>query len=197
MEQRTLRLGDIVDDYCPRERRITNHAIVVMTGADIHSTRCTACESEHPYKHAKLPLRKSKEVHLEQKVHLNQRVHSDQGVHMNQSVHLNQSVQERVASVSNEPSASSDPSVSSEPSGSVEPSVSNEPSGSSEPSVSNEPSGSSEPSASVGWNRPLIRAALPKGIVPAAPRPLPDFTMRSIRNRDGRDGRSNGRRFPR
>ena len=59
MEQRPLRLGDIVDDYCPRERRITNHAIVVMTGADIHLTRCTACESEHPYKHAKLPLRRA------------------------------------------------------------------------------------------------------------------------------------------
>jgi len=26
---------------------------------------------------------------------------------------------------------------------------------------------------------------------------LPDFTMRNIRNRDGRDGRSNGRRFSR
>ena len=61
MEQRPLRLGDIVDDYCPRERRITNHAIVVMTGADIHSTRCTACESEHPYKHAKQPLKRATE----------------------------------------------------------------------------------------------------------------------------------------
>ena len=26
MEQRPLRLGDLVDDYCPRERRVTNHA---------------------------------------------------------------------------------------------------------------------------------------------------------------------------
>ena len=26
MEQRPLRLGDILDDYCPRERRVTNHA---------------------------------------------------------------------------------------------------------------------------------------------------------------------------
>ena len=30
MEQRRLRLGDILDDYCPRERRITNHAVVAM-----------------------------------------------------------------------------------------------------------------------------------------------------------------------
>ena len=30
MEQRRLRLGDILDDYCPRERRVTNHAVVAM-----------------------------------------------------------------------------------------------------------------------------------------------------------------------
>ena len=36
MEQRPLRLGDIVDDYCPRERRLTNHAIVVMVGDEVH-----------------------------------------------------------------------------------------------------------------------------------------------------------------
>ena len=28
MQQRQLRLGDILDDYCPRERRVTNHVIV-------------------------------------------------------------------------------------------------------------------------------------------------------------------------
>jgi len=61
MEQRPLRLGDIVDDYCPRERRITNHAVVVMSGDDVQQTRCTACEAEHPYKHAKPPLRKKKD----------------------------------------------------------------------------------------------------------------------------------------
>jgi len=61
MEQRPLRLGDIVDDYCPRERRITNHAILVVAGDDIQKTRCTACEAEHPYKHAKPPLKKKKD----------------------------------------------------------------------------------------------------------------------------------------
>ncbi len=32
MQQRQLRLGDILDDYCPRERRVTNHAVVAMVG---------------------------------------------------------------------------------------------------------------------------------------------------------------------
>ena len=55
MQQRQLRLGDILDDYCPRERRVTNHAVVAMIGADVKQTRCTTCEAEHEYKQAKMP----------------------------------------------------------------------------------------------------------------------------------------------
>jgi hypothetical protein len=62
MQQRRLRLGDIVDDYCPRERRVTNHAIVAMIEDDIRQTRCTTCDTEHEYKQGKLPtLRKKKD----------------------------------------------------------------------------------------------------------------------------------------
>ena len=50
MEQRPLRLGDILDDYCPRERRLTNHAIVAMIEEDVKQTRCTTCDAEHAYK---------------------------------------------------------------------------------------------------------------------------------------------------
>lgn len=55
MQQRQPRLGDILDDYCPRERRLTNHAVVAMVGDEVKQTRCTTCDSEHEYKHAKLP----------------------------------------------------------------------------------------------------------------------------------------------
>jgi hypothetical protein len=55
MDQRRLRLGDILDDYCPRERRITNHAVVAMVADDVKQTRCTTCDAEHEYKHAKVP----------------------------------------------------------------------------------------------------------------------------------------------
>src|SRR5579862_6143477 len=58
MEQRPLRLGDIVDDYCPRERRITNHAIVALVGDGIRQTRCTTCDAEHVYKGGKAPRRR-------------------------------------------------------------------------------------------------------------------------------------------
>lgn len=62
MEQRPLRLGDLVDDYCPRERRLTNHAIVAIVGDDIKQTRCNTCESEHVFKGGKAPIRKKKDA---------------------------------------------------------------------------------------------------------------------------------------
>ncbi len=58
MEQRRLRLGDTLDDYCPRERRVTNHAVVAMIEETIKQTRCTTCDAEHPYKAAKVPRRR-------------------------------------------------------------------------------------------------------------------------------------------
>ena len=60
MQQRQLRLGDILDDYCPRERRVTNHAVVAMIDADVKQTRCTTCDTEHDYKHAKVPRQRRK-----------------------------------------------------------------------------------------------------------------------------------------
>src|SRR5215208_5347944 len=60
MQQRQLRLGDILDDYCPRERRVTNHAVVAMINADVKQTRCTTCDAEHEYKHAKVPRQRRK-----------------------------------------------------------------------------------------------------------------------------------------
>jgi len=62
MEQRPLRLGDILDDYCPRERRLTNHAIVAMIEDEIRQTRCTTCDAEHVYKGGKVPKRRKKET---------------------------------------------------------------------------------------------------------------------------------------
>jgi hypothetical protein len=60
MEQRSLRLGDIVDDYCPRERRLTNHVVVALVGETIKQTRCSTCDAEHVYKGARVPSRKKR-----------------------------------------------------------------------------------------------------------------------------------------
>ncbi len=55
MQQRRPRLGDILDDYCPRERRITNHAVVAMIEERVEQTRCTTCDADHEYRQAKVP----------------------------------------------------------------------------------------------------------------------------------------------
>ena len=64
MEQRRLRLGDILDDYCPRERRITNHAVVAMIEDQIRQTRCTTCDAEHVYKAAQMAPKRMKKAEL-------------------------------------------------------------------------------------------------------------------------------------
>ena len=58
MEQRPQRLGDIVDDYCPRERRVTNHVVVALVEDSIRQTRCTTCDADHVYKGGREPRRK-------------------------------------------------------------------------------------------------------------------------------------------
>jgi hypothetical protein len=60
MQQRRLRPGDVLDDYCPRERRVTDHAIVAMIDDNIKQTRCVVCDAEHEYKQAKVPPQRKK-----------------------------------------------------------------------------------------------------------------------------------------
>ena len=62
MDQRRLRLGDILDDYCPRERRVTNHAVVAMIEDEVKQTRCTTCDAEHVYKGGRAPKRRKPET---------------------------------------------------------------------------------------------------------------------------------------
>jgi hypothetical protein len=60
MQQRRYRPGDVLDDYCPRERRITDHAIVAMIDDHIKQTRCVVCDAEHEYKDGKVPAQRRK-----------------------------------------------------------------------------------------------------------------------------------------
>ena len=60
MQQRQYRPGDVLDDYCPRERRITDHAVVAMVDQDVQRTRCVVCEAEHEFKNARVPAQRKK-----------------------------------------------------------------------------------------------------------------------------------------
>jgi hypothetical protein len=43
------RLGDVIDDYCPRCRLLLNHAIASMVDGHVVKVICQTCYSEHAY----------------------------------------------------------------------------------------------------------------------------------------------------
>jgi hypothetical protein len=50
-----LRLGDIIDDFCIKCRRLTNHAIVSLVDGKAAKVRCRTCYNDHDYRHEKAP----------------------------------------------------------------------------------------------------------------------------------------------
>ncbi|MCL5746587.1 MAG: hypothetical protein M1541_22095, partial [Acidobacteria bacterium] len=50
-----LRLGDEIDDYCVKCRRLTNHLIVSLLSAEPAKVRCRSCYSDHDYRHEQAP----------------------------------------------------------------------------------------------------------------------------------------------
>lgn len=50
-----LRLGDVIDDYCVKCRRLTNHAIVSLMNGAAAKVRCRTCYSDHDYRHEQIP----------------------------------------------------------------------------------------------------------------------------------------------
>jgi hypothetical protein len=50
-----LRLGDVIDDYCVKCRRLTNHAIVSIVNAAAAKVRCRTCYHDHDYRHEIAP----------------------------------------------------------------------------------------------------------------------------------------------
>jgi hypothetical protein len=166
MEQRRLRLGDILDDYCPRERRVTNHAIVAMIDEDIKQTRCTTCDAEHPYKGARVPKRRKKETPQLS-------IPTDDSVPAMASVpepapdeHLPQPA----ATVAAAPPAP-------------------EPVDLGEPQP---PLVEDQPAVDGPVHRPLIRATLPRPEGQKDARPVPDFTVRHSPGRGAGHGNMGG-----
>jgi hypothetical protein len=49
MTEPVLRLGDLVDDYCPRCRLLLNHAIASLVDGQVVKVICQTCYSEHAY----------------------------------------------------------------------------------------------------------------------------------------------------
>ncbi|MBI2819884.1 MAG: hypothetical protein HYX73_07885 [Acidobacteria bacterium] len=47
------RLGDIIDDYCPRCRMLTNHSVAAIVGEEVRKVVCRTCQNSHDFKHGK------------------------------------------------------------------------------------------------------------------------------------------------
>ncbi len=52
---REVRLGDDIDDFCVRCKRIMNHAVVSVLNAEPAKVRCRTCHSDHDYRHELAP----------------------------------------------------------------------------------------------------------------------------------------------
>jgi hypothetical protein len=50
-----LRLGDEIDDYCIKCRRLTNHSIVSMVETKAAKVRCRTCYSDHDFRNEQAP----------------------------------------------------------------------------------------------------------------------------------------------
>jgi hypothetical protein len=182
-QQRQLRLGDILDDYCPRERRVTNHAVVAMVGEDVKQTRGTTCDADHEYKHAKVPRQRRKDTPTA--------LYSQVLAGGPKRV-VHDATQEPTADAFAEPASNGAASVSSisEPPVPL-PAVSE--SSSSAPELEASPADDEDDlderaHAEEGpAHRRLIRATLPRTEgQPPPTRPAPDFTIRQPNSRHGR-----------
>jgi hypothetical protein len=175
MEQRSLRLGDIVDDYCPRERRLTNHVVVALVGETIKQTRCSTCDAEHVYKGARVPTRKKKNDSPEVETAVLASVNGTQLVARIERTETPQTAARQRPD--SDPNAQTPAAASGDATSAEAPAESSH--------QGDQPGGDQLPGGWVG-HRTLIRATLPRTENdPPPPRPIPEFTMHQRQPRGG------------
>jgi hypothetical protein len=52
---REVRLGDDIDDFCVRCKRVMNHAVVSVIDHEPAKVRCRTCHSDHDFRHEQPP----------------------------------------------------------------------------------------------------------------------------------------------
>jgi hypothetical protein len=184
MQQRRYRPGDVLDDYCPRERRITDHAIVAMIDDHIKQTRCVVCDAEHEYKDGKVPAQRRKKAPTALFSQVLEGLQGPQPV----ARAAQPAAPEVDAPDESEPADVPPEAVSAVTAPVVEdiaPALPAMP-------VMNDDAPADGPREEGPWRRQLIRAALPRpeGQQPAPTRPVPEFTVRQPNTHRGqRHGR--------
>jgi hypothetical protein len=175
MQQRRLRLGDIVDDYCPRERRLTNHAVVAMIEDEIKQTRCTTCDADHEYKQGRMPmLRRKKEAVSAAYQEVLAAVKAEAPVPAVASPVV-QARDGTAATAGSAPVEAASPLPGPEPADGVQ-----------NDDAEESADGAGDDGAAGRVHRRLIRATLPRPENQQVVRPVPEFTMRQPTGRPGK-----------
>lgn len=52
---RAARLGDDLDDFCVKCKRVMNHSVVSLMGDQPAKVRCRTCHSDHDFRHEQAP----------------------------------------------------------------------------------------------------------------------------------------------
>jgi hypothetical protein len=55
----SARLGDVIDDYCVKCKRIMNHSVVSCVNDEPAKVRCRTCHGDHDYRHEQAPPTKA------------------------------------------------------------------------------------------------------------------------------------------
>jgi hypothetical protein len=58
MSDRAPRLGDVIDDYCPRCRLLLNHDVTSLFEGEVAKVTCRTCHNAHDYRHAQVPTKR-------------------------------------------------------------------------------------------------------------------------------------------
>jgi len=55
MDRMDIRVGDVLDDYCSRCKRLTDHSVMALVNGEVARVNCRTCNRDHEFKHGKLP----------------------------------------------------------------------------------------------------------------------------------------------
>lgn len=64
MDDKPVRLGSVVEDYCSRCKLLLDHAVQAIVQGQIQSVVCKTCMHTHPYRHGKTPRKKNSKQSL-------------------------------------------------------------------------------------------------------------------------------------
>jgi hypothetical protein len=72
MSDRLLRLGDVIDDYCPRCRLLLNHDVASINSGAAAKVTCRTCHNTHDFRNAQVPTKRKTKQDTERQTLIDQ-----------------------------------------------------------------------------------------------------------------------------